>query len=164
MTWTTFRWNSFGLGLRRLRGAEMNRVVPHLVSASILLLLALLTLSCGGGTMDPPRMLKAISVTPEVAQAPNGQTQVQFVATGTFTEPPITVTPLAVSWNFANIPLIACSTNNCAQITSQGVAMCGNLAPGSWTITASAPSDPKAPLNDFSVPRVSATAALACQQ
>jgi len=114
--------------------------------------------------MGPPRMLKAISVTPAVAQAPNGQTQVQFVATGTFTEPPITVTPLAVSWNFANIPLIACSVNNCAQVTSQGVAMCGNLAPGSWIITASAPADPKAPLNDFGVPRVSATAALACQQ
>lgn len=130
-----------------------------------MLLFGLITLSCGGGTMvDPPRMLKAISVNPTVAQAPNGQTQVQFVATGTFTEPPITVTPLPVSWNFVNLPLTACSTNNCAQITSQGVAMCGNLAPGSWKITASAPADPKAALNDFGVSRVSGTAALACQQ
>ena len=80
--------------------------------------------------MDPPRMLAAISITPTVAQAANGQTQVQFVATGTFTEPPITVTPLAVSWNFANTPLTACLANNCAQITSQGVAMCGNLDHG----------------------------------
>jgi hypothetical protein len=142
----------------------MNRVIPRLVSAPILLLVALLTLSCGGGMMDPPRMLKSISVSPMVAQAPNGQTQVQFVATGTFTEPPITVTPLAVSWNFANTPLTACSANNCAQITSQGMAMCGNLAAGSWTITASAPADPKAALNDFGVPRVSATATLACEQ
>ena len=114
--------------------------------------------------MDPPRMLAAISITPTVAQAANGQTQVQFVATGTFTEPPITVTPLAVSWNFANTPLTACLANNCAQITSQGVAMCGNLATGSWTITASAPADPKAALNDFGVPRVSAKATLNCQQ
>ena len=73
----------------------MDRVVPRLVYVPTLLLVALLTLSCGGGTMDPPRMLTAISVTPAVAQAPNGQTQVQFVATGTFNEPPITVTPLA---------------------------------------------------------------------
>jgi hypothetical protein len=141
----------------------MNRVVPRFVSPPTLLLVALLTLSCGG-TMDPPRMLKAITVSPAVAQAPNGQTQVQFVATGTFTEPPITVTPLAVSWNFANTPLTACSANNCAQITSHGLAMCGNLAAGSWTITASAPADPKVALNDFGVPRVSATATLACQQ
>jgi hypothetical protein len=75
----------------------MDRVVPSLVYIPILLLVALLTLSCGAGTMDPPRMLTAISITPTVAQAPNGQTQVQFVATGTFAEP-ITVTPLAVSW------------------------------------------------------------------
>jgi len=109
-------------------------------------------------------MLTAISVTPMVAQAPNGQTQVQFVATGTFTEPPITVSPLAVSWNFANTPLTACSANNCAQITSQGVAMCGNLATGAWTITASAPADPKAALNNFGVSRVSANATLKCQQ
>jgi hypothetical protein len=142
----------------------MDHVVARLVSASILLLVGLLTLSCGGGTMDPPRMLTAISVTPTVAQAPNGETQVQFIATGTFTEPPITVTPLAVSWNFANTPLTACSANNCAQITSQGVAMCGNLATGSWSITASAPADPKASLNDFGVTRVSGNATLACQQ
>jgi tetratricopeptide (TPR) repeat protein len=38
--------------------------------------------------MDPPRMLKAITVSPAVAQAPNGQTQVQFVATGTFRDRP----------------------------------------------------------------------------
>jgi len=142
----------------------MDRVVSRLVYFPTLLLVALLTLSCGGGTMDPPRMLTAISVTPTIAQAPNGQTQVQFVATGTFTEPPITVTPLAVSWNFANTPLTACSVNNCAQITSQGVAMCGNLATGAWTITASAPADPKAALNNFGVPRVSAKATLKCQQ
>jgi len=142
----------------------MNRVVSRLVYFPTLLLVTLLTLSCGGGTMDPPRMLTAISVTPMVAQAPNGQTQVQFVATGTFTEPPITVSPLAVSWNFANTPLTACSANNCAQITSQGVAMCGNLATGAWTITASAPADPKAALNNFGVSRVSANATLKCQQ
>ena len=142
----------------------MNRVVSRLVYFPTLLLVTLLTLSCGGGTMDPPRMLTAISVTPTVAQAPNGQTQVQFVATGTFTEPPITVSPLAVSWNFANTPLTACSANNCAQITSKGVAMCGNLATGAWTITASAPADPKAALNNFGVSRVSANATLKCQQ
>jgi len=142
----------------------MNRVVSRLVYFPTLLLVTLLTLSCGGGTMDPPRMLTAISVTPTVAQAPNGQTQVQFVATGTFTGPPITVSPLAVSWNFANTPLTACSANNCAQITSKGVAMCGNLATGAWTITASAPADPKAALNNFGVSRVSANATLKCQQ
>jgi len=142
----------------------MDRAVLRLVYVPILLLLALLTSSCGEGTMDPPRMLTAISITPAVARAPNGQTQVQFVATGTFTEPPITVTPLPVSWNFVNTPQTACSANNCAQITSQGVAMCGNLATGSWTINASAPADPKAALNDFGVTRVSANATLMCQQ
>jgi len=142
----------------------MDRISVRLGFLTIFLFVCLMTLSCGGGAMDPPRLLKAISITPAVGQAPDGTTQVQFVATGTFTEPPITVTPLAVSWNFANIPLVACSGNNCAQISSQGVAVCGNLAPGSFQITASAPADPKASLNDFSVIRVSASAALACQQ
>ncbi len=65
-------------------------------SATLLLLVAVVTMSCGGGT-NPNRMLESISISPAIAHAQNGQAQ--FVATGTFSASPRTVTPLAVNWS-----------------------------------------------------------------
>jgi len=59
------------------------------ISASFaIVLLALFGISCGSG-----RHLESISIT----QTPNGS-QPQFIATGTFSSAPFTVTPLPVQW------------------------------------------------------------------
>jgi hypothetical protein len=61
--------------------------------ATVLLLLvavAFLAISCGSGS---GRQLQSIAIT----QTLNGQ-QIEFVATGTFSKMPTTVTPLPVDW------------------------------------------------------------------
>jgi len=138
----------------------MYRIVARLVVVPILLFFGLITLSCGGGT-NPNRMLESISISPAAANAQNGQAQ--FVATGTFSAPPVTVTPLAVNWIGPPLPLnpVACTPNSCPGINSQGLATCG-LISGRATITASAPRDPKVPLNTQNVPTVTGTATLVC--
>jgi hypothetical protein len=64
----------------------MNR----LCALILLLLLTSLTLSCGSGSS---RQLQSITIT----SVANGQ-QIQFVATGTFSAPPTTVSPVPVDW------------------------------------------------------------------
>src|ERR1700691_2464852 len=64
----------------------------------LLLLVTSLTLACSNGS-DPGRQLQSITVT----QTANGQ-QIEFVATGHFSSPPATVTPIPVEWS---IQLIA---------------------------------------------------------
>jgi hypothetical protein len=139
----------------------MNRVVSRLISAPILLLVAVLTLSCGGGN-NQNRMLELISVSPTVANAQNGQAQ--FVATGTFSAPPVTVNPLPVNWIGPPLPLnlAVCAPDFCPGINSQGLATCGLSFSGTVTITASAPRDPKLPLYTQNVPMVTGTATLNC--
>jgi hypothetical protein len=67
----------------------MNRL-----SAFILLLLVnFLTLSCGSGR-DSNRQLESITIT----QTANGQ-QIEFVATGHFSSPPVTVTSIPAEWS-----------------------------------------------------------------
>ena len=138
----------------------MDRVVARLVVAPILLFVGLIALSCGGGT-NPNRMLESISISPAVANAQNGQAQ--FVATGTFSAPPVTVTQLPVNWIGPPLPLnpVACTPNSCPGINSQGLATCGGIS-GTATITASAPRDPKLPLYTQNVPTVTGTATLVC--
>jgi hypothetical protein len=136
----------------------MNRVRIALLPI-LLVSAALITLSCGGTGSN--RMLESISISPSSAQAQNGQAQ--FVATGTFTASPVTVTPLAVNWIGPPLPLnpVACTPNNCPGIDSHGLATCGSLV-GTLTITASAPRDPTLPLSSFNVPLVTSTASLVC--
>jgi hypothetical protein len=67
--------------------------------ASILVLpVTSLTLACGSGS-NGNRQLQSIALT----AVANGQ-QIQFVATGTFSAAPITVSPLPVFWSFAPPP------------------------------------------------------------
>src|SRR5580692_4726494 len=73
------------------KGDAMNRF-------SVLLLLVALavTVSCGNagaGMAGTGRQLQSITIT----QTTNGQ-QIQFLATGTFSAPPTTVSPLPVAW------------------------------------------------------------------
>ena len=136
----------------------MNRPLIRAVFFGVLVLAVLSLLSCGGGS---GRMLQSISVSPQIA---NGQ--VQYVATGTFSASPTTVTPLPVNWCLKT-SLVAtpgvCGPpgSNNPGITSQGLASCGT-SPFSANVTAMAPSDPKLPLNSQGVPMVSGTAQLVC--
>ncbi len=102
----------------------------------LILLLAVVTFSCGGG-----RHLQSITI----SQTANGQ-QIQLVATGTFSAAPITVTPLAVDWGvgpFAPPP----PGNLDYQLTTEPFSFhCQGSGPY-LPIMAWAPPNPHAPAN-----------------
>jgi hypothetical protein len=135
-----------------------------LFSATILFFVATATLSCGKTLMEgsiPNRTLQSISVSPSLAKvAADGQ--VQFVATGTFSAPPVTVTPLPVNWtgSWPTVP-VWCTSSGCAGMNPNGMAVCFGDSPA-VKITASAPSNPELPLDTPNVPMVSGTATLSC--
>lgn len=136
----------------------MNSTSLRVLQIAALLLAILILLSCGGASN---RMLQSISISPAVGHTQNSQ--VQFVATGTFSAPPFTVTPLAVNWSLPPLPQMGAPTcAGCgATITPQGLANCF-VQPLNVTVTASAPRDPKLPLNAQGVPTVAGTATLIC--
>ena len=106
----------------------MNRFWPFIL---LLLSAASLTLACGSSSSN--RLLQSITISPTVS----GQL-IQFVATGTFSTSPTTVSPLPVSWSYAPPPSEYTLTTqpfvfNCAQPESPG------------PIVACAPTDPSAP-------------------
>jgi len=141
----------------QLTRCDVSRSSISIILFTALLLACSLLISCGGSSN---RVLQSISVSPSVGQ----NSQVQFVATGKFSAPPLTVTPFAVNWSLPPAPLAAtaCSPVNCTwSITNQGLATCGTT-PVSLTVTASAPRDPKLPLASTGVPVVSGTATLNC--
>jgi hypothetical protein len=134
-----------------------------LLSATLLIFTAVALVSCGVGP-DAGRTLVSISVSPSAATVQNPDLAVQFVATGTFSTPPINVTPLPVLWkgNWGVLPDFCIAGQGCAGINSTtGLALCGGIPPKA-IITASAPSDPNLPLNTPNVPMVSGTATLSC--
>jgi hypothetical protein len=103
-----------------------------------LVLAASFTLSCGAGShgQDP---LQSITVSPATADAqdyPNGQ--VQFSATGYYTDPSRTVTPLSAMWGtcYKNA-----STSE-VSVTRGGVAQCAPGAVGTYRIWANTPQRP----------------------
>jgi len=118
--------------------------------------------TAGCGTANPSRVLQSITVTPAIADAqnfPNGQ--VQFTATGIFSQPPspapVTfVAPYPGSW------LI--SDPNVAGVSQSGVAQCRTGASGLVTITAIASANscpPSSNMGCMSV-AVSGLAKLSC--
>jgi len=114
----------------------------------------LLTLSCGSGG----RHLQSITV----SQTVSGQ-QIQFVATGTFSAPPTTVTPLPVDWMLG----IAAPPPKqwTYTLTDQPyVYDCANVNPvNPGLVTAFAPSDPKAPASGTTTKVVIGSLAVTCQ-
>ena len=96
----------------------------------LLVLSAAITLACGGSN----RQLQSITIN----GVASGQ-QVQFVATGTFSASPTTVSPLAVSWSFAPPPA------QYALTTQPFVFQCEVAGPYPSPIVAMAPADPSAP-------------------
>ncbi|MGC2161716.1 MAG: hypothetical protein WA634_07410 [Silvibacterium sp.] len=133
--------------------------------AMLFLSLAATVISCGGVGTDSGRRLVSISVSPAAGADTRSNPVVQFVATGTYSAPPITVSSLPVLWRGSWTALSALCVGSpvpaCEGINSNGVAMCGGY-PTDVTITASAPADPNLPLGSKNVPMVTGTAALKC--
>ncbi len=132
----------------------------HLLCITVVVFACWVLTSCGS---NMNQRLTAVSITPTVAHA-RGST-VQFVATGAYAPSGSKVTPINVFWTLPGLPFaspVACTPNGCPQITSQGLATCGTQFTGPMTVTASAPVDPKLPVDDVAVPRVSGTATLIC--
>ncbi len=99
----------------------------------VVAVVASLFTSCGSGS---GRQLQSITV----AQTVNGQ-QIEFVATGTFSEAPTTVTPLPVTWGvgpFAPPP----PGNLDYQLTTQPFIFSCTVAGPSLPVVAWAPPDP----------------------
>lgn len=98
------------------------------------LALACFALSCGSG-----RRLQSISI----SQTTNGA-QITFVATGTFSAPPTTVTPLPVNWGIGPFAPPPPRDLDYALTTQPYVFNCTGSGPY-LPVTAFAPSDPNAP-------------------
>jgi hypothetical protein len=94
-----------------------------------------LILACGSSTSSSNRQLQSITIN-EVA---NGQ-QVQFTATGTFSAPPTTVSPLPVSWSLDLPPREYTLTTE-----PYTFLQCESAGPYFLPIVAVAPVDPNAP-------------------
>jgi len=142
-------------------------------SFAFLLLIAVVTTSCGGGMADPAKQaaaqhadpakqLVAITVTPANADAqnlPNGQ--VQFTAVGTFSDG--SKAPIQALWTlngpFTETPIADIS------LSSTGLAQCvaGGFV-GTSGVFATAPANPALPLSEMTMftKNVSGTAHITC--
>lgn len=98
------------------------------VTASFLLI----AIGCGSAT----RQLQTINISPAVAEG-----QVQFVATGHYSQDPVTMSPLPVLWGFY-LP----QGKSGATITQSGVAQCESGMSGTFSVAAWAPADPSIPI------------------
>ena len=117
-----------------------------------LLLVASLNLSCGSNSS---RQLQSISI----SQTVNGE-QIQFVATGTFSAPPTTVSPLAVDWT---VGLMAPPPPQYTYtLTTQPfVFQCTGSGPF-LPVVAFAPPDPNAPNSGSAKKVIQTAAAVSC--
>lgn len=126
------------------------------LASSLLLLSVFLTLSCGSSS--PGRQLQSISI----SQAVVG-TQVQFVATGTFSAPPTTVTPLPADW-MLGIPAPPPNQWTYTLTNQPYVYNCDNLNPlNPGQVTAIAPRDPNAPASGTTTKVVTGSVGFSCQ-
>ncbi|MGO9649792.1 MAG: hypothetical protein ACLPLR_20160 [Terriglobales bacterium] len=107
----------------------------------VLLPVTSLTLACGSSSTSN-RQLQSITINEVV----NGQ-QVQFIATGTFSAPPTTVSPLPVSWSLDLPP-------RQYTLTTQPYTFlqCESAGPYFLPIVAVAPIDPNAPTSGSMYP------------
>jgi hypothetical protein len=116
------------------------RPVSFSFSAS-LLLVAAITLACGSSNNAlTGRHLLSISV----AQTTSGG-QIQFVATGTFSSAPTTVTPLPVSWSAGLFAPPPPGNLDYSLSTQPYILTCTGGVP--FLVNALAPPNPAAPVN-----------------
>lgn len=119
----------------------------------LLILPAFLLIACGGNS----RQLQSITI----AKTANGQ-QIEFVATGTFSAPPTTVTPLPVDWTLG-LMAPPPPTYDYALTTQPYVYDCANAGAYNLPVVAFAPTDPNAPLSGKTTKVVTASGGLPCQ-
>jgi hypothetical protein len=119
---------------------------------SFLLLIATITLACGSG-----RQLQSISITKTF----NGQ-QIEFVATGTFSAPPTTVTPLPVDWT-VGIMLPPPRQYSYTLTTQPYEATCTDAIGLALPVVAFAPANPDAPVSGSVSKVVSQSASIGCE-
>ncbi|HTS07971.1 MAG TPA: hypothetical protein VMP68_20530 [Candidatus Eisenbacteria bacterium] len=122
--------------------------------SSLLFPFVLLSLCCGGGQS---RELQSISISKTIVG-----TRIQFVATGTFSASPMTVTPLPVDWS--NGLLAPPPPQYTYSLSTQPYVIdCGNASPGSMAqVSAFAPTDPNAPMSGTTKTVVSGSASFTC--
>jgi hypothetical protein len=105
----------------------------------VLLVAAACSLSCGSGSSS--RQLKSITIT----QTANGN-QIQFVATGSFSASPSTVSPLPVSWGMGLFAPPPMGPLQYTLTTQPFVFDCTGTGPY-LPVSVLAPSNPTAPLS-----------------
>jgi hypothetical protein len=120
-------------------------------SLFLLFFSASLAVSCGSSS----RHLQSITIS---GVASSGQ--IQFVATGSFSAAPTTVTPLPVNWSLAE------TTPGYTLTTQPFVVPCNTMGPAPLgPVTAMAPADPHAPSSGpiLTTRMVVATTPVLCQ-
>ena len=103
---------------------------------------AALGLAVLGGCAVPAnqaRTLLSISVSPATAQDNGSAAGVQFTATGTFSTPPVSVSPLPANWSFTGFTAIPVPAG--VTIDSTGLAHCTGFK-GTVQVFAIHPVDP----------------------
>jgi hypothetical protein len=95
----------------------------------------------GGCTVSPnqARTLLSISVSPATAQDSGSTAGVQFTATGTFSTPPVSVSPLPANWSFTGFLTIP--TPGGVTIDNTGLTHCTGFK-GTVQVFAIHPADP----------------------
>jgi hypothetical protein len=122
----------------------------------LLLTVTSLTLSCGSGS-DPSRQLQSITIT----QAANGQ-RIEFVATGHFSSPPATVTPIPAEWAVQLMAPPPSQYTLTPQPFEFECAVAEQTSPGPIPIVAYAPSNANAPLSGSWSGMVQASTVISC--
>ena len=118
--------------------------------------IALMMPACSGD-----RELQSITVAPASADAMNSNGEVQFTATGTYSDGS-KVSPLTALWTINN-PWVLTPLPVGVGVDSAGLGQCTGYV-GAVTIFATAPADPGTPLAKMTMTtkQVSATAQLTC--
>ena len=143
-----------------------------IISTFLLGLAASIALACGGTS----RKIQTVTVSPATADAsnfPGGK--VQFTATGSYNQSPLTVTPLQANWGVASEQTIngveqLGLVNGAVTIDANGVAQCsagtsGKFSVAAWVNLPYSGPPPPCPINfyaNMSCPVVSGTATLTC--
>lgn len=127
---------------------------PKVVFPVALLVAGLSLVATGCGSASSPRQLQSMTLAPASADAqnfPNGQ--VQFTATGMFTQPPSPAPATPASWNLSDPTL--------ATVSQSGIAQCKSGAVGTTEVLALGGSAP-CQGTGCTAPVISATAQLTC--
>jgi hypothetical protein len=103
------------------------RIVPLAILSP--LLMVFLPTACSNPGMNTSRELLSVTISPANGTAPAApNSQVQFVATGTYNTEPYTVPPLQATWGVTYYPQAIAST------TQNGLATCASGVSGATTI------------------------------